>query len=65
MFDMESQWNYFEHIFFHEIVILFHVVEKCFFVTNKIVELKMIMDFFIHWIFSLFEEILFKIFNSI
>ena len=63
---MESEWKDLVYIFLLEVVVLFQIVEKCFFVTHKIVELKVVMHFLIEVILpSMLEEPFLEIFESV
>ena len=60
---MESEWKDRVYIFLLEVVVLFQIVEKCLFVTHKIVELKMVVHFLIEVILpSMSEESFLEIF---
>ena len=60
---MESEWKDLVYIFLLEVVVLFQIVEKCLFVTHKIVELKMVVHFLIEVILpSMSEESFLEIF---
>ena len=53
---MESEWKDLINIFLLEVVVLLQIVEKCLFVTHKVVELKMIVHLFIEVILSSMSE---------
>jgi hypothetical protein len=62
---VKSQRYDLKYILLQEIIVLFQIVKKSLLVADEIVELKMIVDSFVCRIFSLFEEIVFKVFYSV
>lgn len=66
MFDVESEWNHCKNVTILQLVILFHIIEQCLLVTNKEIELKMVVDSFIGCLdIASPEEILTKVLQSI
>ncbi len=47
MLDMKGEWNHCKDIFILKLVVLLHVIEQCFLVSNEEVKLEMVVDTFI------------------